>query len=104
MKSIKALLVVTALSISSLAMAEGGADRTFARMEQARQTSLEAYRVAQQQKVEGSCSQQSNRASRAHQLLKSSTLQKCNHPDGWDMAISYCSSSVRLVQCTDVES
>jgi len=25
----------------------------------------------------GSCSQQSNRASRAHQLLKSSTLQKC---------------------------
>ena len=50
MKSIKALLVVTALSISSLAMAEGGADRTFA--EQARQTSLEAYRVAQQQKVE----------------------------------------------------
>ena len=51
MKSIKALLVVTALSISSLAMAEGGADRTFARMEQARQTSLEAYRVAQQ-KVE----------------------------------------------------
>ena len=52
MKSIKALLVVTALSISSLAMAEGGADRTFARMEQARQTSLEAYRVAQQQKVE----------------------------------------------------
>ena len=30
MKSIKALLVVTALSISSLAMAEGGADRTFA--------------------------------------------------------------------------
>ena len=52
MKSIKAQLVVTALSISSLAMAEGGADRTFARMEQARQTSLEAYRVAQQQKVE----------------------------------------------------
>jgi hypothetical protein len=33
-------------------MAEGGADRIFARMEQARQTSLEAYRVAQQQKVE----------------------------------------------------
>ena len=41
MKSIKALFVVTALSISSLAMAEGGADRTFARMEQARQTSLD---------------------------------------------------------------
>ena len=52
MKSIKTLFVVAALSVSSLAMAEGGADRTFARMEQARQTSLEAYRVAQQQKVE----------------------------------------------------
>jgi hypothetical protein len=52
MKSIKALFVVSALSISSLAMAEGGADRTFARMDQARQVSLEAYRVAQQQKVE----------------------------------------------------
>ncbi|EPG2634230.1 MULTISPECIES: co-regulatory protein PtrA N-terminal domain-containing protein [Pseudomonadaceae] len=52
MKSIKALFVVTALGISSLAMAEGGADRTFARMDQARQASMEAYRVAQQQKVE----------------------------------------------------
>jgi hypothetical protein len=31
-------------------MAEGGADRTVARIEQARQTSMEAYRVAQQQK------------------------------------------------------
>ena len=52
MKSIKALFVVAALSFSSLAMAEGGADRTFARMEQARQTSLEAYQVAKQQKVD----------------------------------------------------
>ncbi|MFZ2319325.1 MAG: co-regulatory protein PtrA N-terminal domain-containing protein [Pseudomonas sp.] len=52
MKSIKALFVVTALSVSSLAMAEGGADRTFARMEQARQASVEAYQVAKQQKVE----------------------------------------------------
>jgi hypothetical protein len=32
MKSIKTLFVVAALSVSSLAMAEGGADRTFARM------------------------------------------------------------------------
>jgi hypothetical protein len=52
MKSIKALFAVTALSISSLAMAEGGADRTFARMDQLRQTSLEAYQVAKQQKAE----------------------------------------------------
>lgn len=52
MKSIKALFVVAALSVSSLAMAEGGAERTFARMEQARQTSMEANQVAQQQKGE----------------------------------------------------
>ena len=48
MKSIKTLFVVAALSVSSLAMAEGGADRTFARMEQARQVSLEAYQLAKQ--------------------------------------------------------
>ncbi len=52
MKSIEVLFVVTALSVSSLATAEGGADRTFARMEQARQTSMQAYQVAQQQKDE----------------------------------------------------
>ena len=52
MKSIKLLFVVTALSVSSLAMAEGGVDRTFARMEQARQVSMEAYQVAQQEKAE----------------------------------------------------
>lgn len=52
MKSIKTLFVVAALSVSSLAMAEGGADRTFARMEQARQASLEAYQLAKQQNDE----------------------------------------------------
>jgi hypothetical protein len=52
MKSIKALFVVAALSVSSLAMAEGGAERTFTRMEQARQTSMEANQLAQQQKGE----------------------------------------------------
>lgn len=52
MKSIKVLLLVTAVSASGLAMAEGGADRTFARMEQARQASMETYQVAQQQKDE----------------------------------------------------
>ncbi|MGH8352156.1 MAG: co-regulatory protein PtrA N-terminal domain-containing protein [Pseudomonas sp.] len=50
MKSMKALIVIAALTVSSLAMAEGGAERTFARMEQVRST--EAYRVAQQQKAE----------------------------------------------------
>ncbi|CAD5379369.1 conserved exported hypothetical protein [Pseudomonas sp. OF001] len=49
MKALKTLFVVTALTTSSLALAEGGGDRTFARMEQARQASMEAYRVAQQQ-------------------------------------------------------
>lgn len=52
MKPIKALFVVAALTASSLAMAAGGADRTFARMEQASKASMEAYQVAQQQKAE----------------------------------------------------
>lgn len=50
MKSLNVLFAVTALSVSGLAMAEGGADRVFARMEQARQVSQEAYQVAQQRK------------------------------------------------------
>ncbi|MGE6792132.1 co-regulatory protein PtrA N-terminal domain-containing protein [Pseudomonas segetis] len=52
MKSIKTLFVVIALTASSLAMAEGGADRTFARMEQASKVSMEAYQLAQQEKKE----------------------------------------------------
>ncbi|WP_342246287.1 co-regulatory protein PtrA N-terminal domain-containing protein [Pseudomonas sp. OTU5201] len=50
MKSFKALFAVTVISFSGLAMVEGGADRTFARIEQPRQSSVEAYQVAQQQK------------------------------------------------------
>ena len=49
MKSIKTLLVLAALSVSSLVMAEGGADRTFARMEQAREMSMQAYQATQPQ-------------------------------------------------------
>ena len=49
MNSIKTLLVVAALTLSSAAMAEGGGDRAFTRMEAARQVSLEAYPVAQKQ-------------------------------------------------------
>ena len=67
MKSIKTLFLVAALSVSSLAMAEGGADRTFARMEQARQVSLEAYQLAKQQNdeapVAGSQAKQAEHAS-----------------------------------------
>lgn len=50
MKSLKVLFAVTALSVSGLVMAEGGGDRTVARIEQARLASMEAYRVAQQRK------------------------------------------------------
>ncbi|MFZ3205885.1 MAG: co-regulatory protein PtrA N-terminal domain-containing protein [Pseudomonas sp.] len=41
---------IAALTISSLAMAEGGTDRTFARMEQAGITATQIYQAAQQQK------------------------------------------------------
>lgn len=50
MKSMKTLIVIAALTVSSLAMAEGGADRTFARMEKAGKASTQAYQAAQQQK------------------------------------------------------
>ncbi|MBM3105827.1 hypothetical protein IIE18_11825 [Pseudomonas sp. V1] len=49
MNSMKALIVIATLTLSSLALAEGGAERTFARIEQARKVSLQ---VAQQQKTE----------------------------------------------------
>jgi hypothetical protein len=46
MNPIKTLFVIAALTVSSLAMAEGGGDRTFARMEAARNNSMESYQVA----------------------------------------------------------
>jgi hypothetical protein len=49
MKSMKALFVIAALTVSSLAMATGGGDRTTARMENARKVSMEAHKVSQQQ-------------------------------------------------------
>lgn len=61
MKSLKTLLVLAALSVSSLAMAEGGADRTFARMEQAREASLQAFQAAKQEQADASVkTEQSN--------------------------------------------
>ena len=42
MKAMKTLVVIAALTLSSLAMAEGGADRTFARMEQAGKAATQA--------------------------------------------------------------
>jgi len=52
MKSMKVLFVVATLTASSLAMATGGGDRTFARMESARTVSMKAFQVAQKQKAE----------------------------------------------------
>jgi len=49
MKSVKTLLVIAALTVSSLAMAEGGGDRTFARMDAATKDSMESYQVARTQ-------------------------------------------------------
>jgi hypothetical protein len=50
MKVMKTLFVVTALSLSSLVMAEGGAERTLARVEQVQQASSQVEQVAQTQK------------------------------------------------------
>lgn len=47
MKSMKALLVIAALTVSSLAMASGGGDRTFARMEAAKRNAMQAYQATQ---------------------------------------------------------
>ncbi|UTW06533.1 co-regulatory protein PtrA N-terminal domain-containing protein [Pseudomonas benzenivorans] len=47
MNTLKTLFAIAALSLSSLAMAEGGGDRTFARMQSAEAVSTQ---VAQQQK------------------------------------------------------
>jgi hypothetical protein len=49
MKSIKTVFVVAALTASSFAMAEGGGDHAFDRMEQNRQASAEAYQLARQE-------------------------------------------------------
>lgn len=49
MKSMKTLFVIAALTVSSLVMAEGGGDRTFARMEASAQNSMESYQIAQKQ-------------------------------------------------------
>ncbi len=47
MNPIKTLFIIAALTVSSFAMAEGGGDRTFERMEAARSNSMESYQVAQ---------------------------------------------------------
>ncbi|MEB0075605.1 co-regulatory protein PtrA N-terminal domain-containing protein [Pseudomonas sp. CCI3.2] len=49
MNPIKALFVIAALTVSSFAMAEGGGDRAFARMEAAKNKTMESYVLAQKQ-------------------------------------------------------
>jgi hypothetical protein len=49
MNPIKTLFVIAALTVSSLAMAEGGGDRAFARMVVAMNNSMESYQIAQTQ-------------------------------------------------------
>lgn len=48
MNTLKTLLVIAALSLSSLAIAEGGGDRSFARMQP---TEAVSTQLAQQQKA-----------------------------------------------------
>jgi hypothetical protein len=62
MKSMKALFVIAALTASSLAMATGGGDKNFNRMESARKVSMEAFQVAQKQKAEAAVAQSKAKA------------------------------------------
>ncbi|WP_223448854.1 MULTISPECIES: co-regulatory protein PtrA N-terminal domain-containing protein [Pseudomonas] len=62
MKSMKVLFVVATLTASSLAMATGGGDKTFARMESARKISVETYQVAQKQKTEAAVAESKAKA------------------------------------------
>ncbi|MFC5695581.1 co-regulatory protein PtrA N-terminal domain-containing protein [Pseudomonas sp. GCM10022186] len=65
MKSMKALLVVAALTASSFAMAAGGGDRTMARADKLAQASMEAYRQ-EQQKAESSVAEKEKSAEHAN--------------------------------------
>jgi len=47
MKSLKALLIVTLMTASVAAMAEGGGDKVMARMEAARDTSMAYYQQSE---------------------------------------------------------
>lgn len=52
MNMIKAIVMVVTFGMASLALAEGGADRTFARMEAKRESTMQAYQLAQEKKAE----------------------------------------------------
>ena len=57
----KAIVVVVTFGMAVIALAEGGADRTFARMEAARQNSMQAYQVAQEKKEQAPVAAQSSK-------------------------------------------
>lgn len=51
MKTLKTLLAIFTFAASSLAMAESGGDRTFAKMEQMRQNFAGGAQISQEQKA-----------------------------------------------------
>lgn len=61
MNMVKAIVMVVTFGAAGLALAEGGADRTFARIEAARQSSMQAYQVAQQKKEQTPVAAQSSK-------------------------------------------
>lgn len=61
MNMVKAIVMVVTFGMAGLALAEGGADRTFARMEAARQNSMHAYQVAQEKKEQAPVAVQSSK-------------------------------------------
>ncbi|WHL29251.1 co-regulatory protein PtrA N-terminal domain-containing protein [Pseudomonas juntendi] len=78
MNMVKAIVMVVTFGMAGIALAEGGADRTFARMEAALQSSMQASQVAQGKKSRRHSppSPASTRATKA----ADPSLQKSNHP------------------------
>lgn len=61
MNMVKAIVMVVTFGIAGIALAEGGADRTFARMEAALQSSMQASQVAQGKKEQAPFAAQSSK-------------------------------------------
>jgi hypothetical protein len=78
MNMVKAIVMVVTFGMAGIALAEGGADRTFARMEAARQNSMQAYQVAQERKSRRRSPH--SPASMSATRAADPSLQKCNHP------------------------
>ena len=61
MNMVKAIVMVVTFGMAGIALAEGGADRTFARLEAARQSSMQAFQVAQEKKEQAPVAAQSSK-------------------------------------------